>query len=317
MNPIDPVSYRTLGGPVASASSGIRVDLYLSREYPFLSRALWQKRLKDGEVLINGRVVRSSHTLKEHDVVHMYHVIEDEPEVNEEVEFLWEEGGILAVMKPAPLPMHENGPYRKKTLAKIVQDRFGLEWAAVHRLDRETSGIVLCAATPEIRRKLSEAFEEHRVQKEYTAIACGVAAERSWICEAPIGAASDSKIRIKKWVNFEDGLSARTDFVVRGCKDEKWTLLHAMPKTGRTNQIRVHAAFSGLPLLGDKMYHGNEEVFLKFYASGNTDEVKSMAGFPRHCLHASMIEFKHPENGRNCLIQSPMAPDMKNFWELP
>lgn len=304
--------FRRIGGPVRPDDAGQRVDAYLSTMFPFHSRAAWQKRLEAETVLISGRAVRSSYKMRPEDIVHLFHPPEVEPDVDSDIKVLYEEAGVMAVYKPGNLPMHENGPYRKNTLAVILADKCGAEWAAVHRLDRETSGLVLCAATPELRMQLATDLQRQKVIKEYLAIARGETNEHSWIVDGPIGDLTDSVIRIKKWV-VEGGLPARTDFMVLERADEH-VLLRAMPRTGRTNQIRIHAAYSDLPLVGDKLYHPDEQVFLDYFADGNSESVQARAGFPRHCLHAASLTFKHPGLKKERTVTSAMPADMAALW---
>ena len=243
--------YRQMGGVVDSEFDGIRVDRFLATQYKFFSRHSWQKRLKSEELLVNGHPVRSSYCLKTGDRISMYHPQAREPDVDTGIYPIWKKGGVMAIFKPAPLPMHEVGPYRKNTFANLLRAEFGTEWAAVHRLDIETSGIVLCGNTHEIREKLAANFAEQKIAKTYFAIVHGIVQEDYWIDDRPIGDKKDCEIRIKKWVDAQ-GLPSRTIFKIieRG---KHHSLIEAQPKTGRTNQIRIHCAASGHHLVGDKL----------------------------------------------------------------
>lgn len=272
----------------------------------------------DGQVLINHRPAKANYKLKMSDVLHFYHPEVDEPEVDTRIRVLWESGAVMAVFKPGNLPMHENGAYRKNTFAHVLSSTLGPDWSAVHRLDRETSGIVLCGATPEVRQRLADDFEAKKIRKEYQLIVSGYPTSANWTVEAPLGDLLDSKIRIKKWV-VEGGLPARTDFTLEGTKNSIFgpmALLRAFPKTGRTNQIRIHAAYCGHWIIGDKLYHPNEEVFLSYWdARKTTPFCIEQTGFQRCLLHAATLEFAHPETGVPCRVESPMADDMFDFWK--
>jgi 23S rRNA pseudouridine1911/1915/1917 synthase len=306
--------FRSLGPPVTSDGEGLRADDFLAKRYPFLSREKWQDRLRSGEVLLSGRVVKPSYRLRVGDHWTMYHPLEREPEVDDNVVMLWERSGVMAVCKPGNLPMHENGAYRTRHLTRVVHDRFGPEWSPVHRLDLETSGIVLCGATPELRRHLATGFEERHVEKIYLAIANGRAAESDWNVDGPIGDLAESRIRIKKWV-VPDGQPARTYFRARETTATH-TLLEAKPLTGRTNQIRIHAAWSGHWLVGEKLYHPDEGVFLEYWEKGGTTPaVAERAGFHRCCLHAAFLAFNHPEDKRREEVDCPLPPDMAELWQ--
>jgi 23S rRNA pseudouridine1911/1915/1917 synthase len=308
--------YRRLGGPVPADCEGTRVDGYLADKFPFLSRSAWQKRIDGGGLTVNGRVTKASARLKYGDQLSMYYPAVVEPEVARDVRVIWESQGVLAAYKPGNLPMHENGPYRKNTFHELIGELCGREWAAVHRLDRETSGLVLCAATTELRGKLSIDWEAWRVSKEYLAIVRGIPAVAAWDCEGAIGNLVESEIRIKKWVvpEEEGGLSAQTAFEVDETGRDA-ALLRARPRTGRTNQIRIHAAYSGHVLYGDKLYHPDEAVFLEYFEHGATPNVVAQTGFERCCLHAAALEFKHPATGAATRVEAPMADDMQAFWQ--
>lgn len=314
VNPMGSADFRKLGGAVLDTHAGRRIDVYLADLYPFLTRSGWQNRLETGEVLVNSRPVRASYKMKSGDAVHFFHPEEVEPEVDRGVRVLWQSGSVMAAYKPGNLPMHENGPYRNNTFAKLLSESVGKEWAAVHRLDRETSGIVLCGATHSVRQRLADHFEQKKIQKEYLCIVDGIPRDEQWSNCGALGDLSDSQIRIKKWV-VEGGLSAETGFVREASAPGGYSLLRAFPKTGRTNQIRIHAAHSGHWIIGDKLYHPNERVFLDYWDHGKTTAfVETQTGFHRCCLHAAALTFEHPETKSITRVESPIPEDMQDLW---
>ena len=305
---------RPLGPPQGSDAPRVRLDAYLAAEYPFYSRAAWQSKIRCGHLLISGRQVRPGYRLRVGDRLEMYSPRQKEPEVSKDLYPLWKQGEIMAVYKPSNLPMHENGPYRKNTFAHLVKEIIGPDWAAVHRLDRETSGIVLCSRCPELRKDLAMALADRDVEKEYLAICMGEPQHDDFTEKGPIGDLVESKIRIKKWV-VPDGLPAETRFSFIDRRGG-YSLVRARPKTGRTNQIRIHAAYNGLPLVGDKLYHPDESIFEEYFENrGNTDRVVEATGFHRLCLHAAMIQFRSPVTGESCRVDCPMPDELKNFWD--
>lgn len=307
-------SYRRLGPPIQLESQGERIDAYLARCFPFLSRSGWLKRIEDGRLLVNRRTLKKAARLKVGDQILLHAPPMAEPPVDRNIRVLWQDGPVMAVFKPGNLPMHENGPYRLNTFTAIVWEELGREWSAVHRLDRETSGIVLCGATPEVRSRLAQDFQSRRMRKEYLAIARGAPETPKWIADGPIGDLAESAIRIKKWV-VPGGLPSMTEFEVEGTALGA-TLLRARPLTGRTNQIRIHAAHAGHVLFGDKLYHDDEAIFLEYFEKGLTPNVIRRTGFPRLCLHAAALEFAHPETKRTELVECPMPADMADFWAV-
>ncbi len=311
--PYDPI-YRPLGKPIEEPFLHLRLDAYLANHFKFLTRNMWQDKIKAGEVFINQEsIAKNSYKLRKGDQITYYYPIEREPQVDCRLNLLWESNDILAVYKPPGLPMHENGPFRHQTFAKFLKDQFGTEWSAVHRLDKETSGIVLCAATNAKRNQLAQKFLNHEIKKTYLALAKGIPAQPSWKESARLGVFSQGKIRIKHWVDPSAGQDAFTGFYVQSKYNHSqigdFFLCKAEPQTGRTNQIRIHLAYKNHPLIGDKLYHPDENIFLEYYENGTTEKVIHATGHYRHCLHAQLLEFQLEQ--KEFLIESPLADDMQ------
>lgn len=302
--------YRGLGPPLGPSALGQRLDLFLAQTFPFYSRGEWKAVCQRGHLRVNGRVVRASHKLKAGDKLERFHPLDDEPEVDTGIELLHEDRGIMAVFKPGNLPMHEVGPFRRKTFAALVHEQLGPEWFPVHRLDRETSGIVLCAATTELRNRLSVAFETRDIEKLYVAIVTGRLEQDEIDVDQPLGEETNDKI--PRFVVSAGGMPSRTVFRVMERSDHA-TLLEARPYTGRPNQIRVHAAWLGHHVLGDKVYHADPAVYHAYWQDGNVESTQLLAGFPRHALHAAKIAFEHPLGGR-FEVESPLPADLRALW---
>ena len=305
--------YRNLGSEIPEEFIGTRVDLYLAKHFMFNSRTKWQRLCSQGEVMVGQRAVKASYPLRVNDKVSYFCPVAHEPEVDSNIYSLWNKSGIMAVYKPSNLPMHEGGSYRLNTFHEFLGKKFGRQWAAVHRLDRETSGVVLCANDKELRNSLSEKLRSRNMDKTYFAIAIGEAERDHWEVDAPIGSAPESSFRLKQWV-VPDGLPSKTRFEVWD-RTKGFTLMKVFPKTGRTHQIRVHSAWSGLPLVGDKKYCPNEKIYLDYLDNKFTDEVKKAVYFDRLCLHATALDFTCPESGNLCNIKSEMPDDMANIWK--
>jgi RluA family pseudouridine synthase len=305
--------YRKLGKAITSDHAGFRLDRYLSEYFLFHSRNQWQRHFSAKAIIVNTTAVKASYRLKAGDVISYYSPSDAEPAVDKEVHKVWEQEGIIAMYKPSNLPMHEGGAYRKNTFSEVVQEKFGQGLAAVHRLDRETSGIVICAYDKDLRNDLSLYFRERQVKKTYLAITIGVPTQDYWEVDAPIGESTNTTMRTKQAV-VEDGLPAQTSFRVLD-KTSRFSLLEVSPHTGRTHQIRVHAAYSGLPLVGDKKYYPNEEIFLEYFDHGYTERVKNSCFSERLCLHAAAIKFIHPRSGETILVDCPMPQDMAAIWQ--
>jgi 23S rRNA pseudouridine1911/1915/1917 synthase len=216
-----------------------------------------------------------------------------------------EEEHFLLVDKPAGLLVHPSKPGGPRTLWDGLRELLAFELvnggqiAILTRLDRETSGLVLVAKTAAAARELGLELMAGRVRKEYHALVFGWPEWEQQTIEQPLrrrGEFQPSPVWLERAVH-PDGQPARTDFtVVRrgfwpGRPDEKIALLRAEPKTGRTHQIRVHAAHLGFPLLGDKLYARGSEWYLRFIENGWQPEMEAALLLPRHALHASALRF--------------------------
>ena len=293
-----------------------RLDKFLGRAFPFHSRTGWKQLIEQCEVLVNSQAKRGSYALGPGDEIFYFQPAEKEPEVNTTIHVVWEKDGVAVVCKPPNLPMHEGGAYKHNTFHRVLHENLGPEWFAIHRLDRETSGIVICANHKEARNALTAQMLAHGIKKTYYAIAMGNTDKTLWLVDEPIGQATNTLFRLKQWV-VPHGATAQTRFQVLDQKPG-YTLLEVSPLTGRTHQIRVHAAWQDLPLVGDKKYHPDETVYLEYAEQGFTDRVKEACLYERLCLHAAKIRFTDPNTGEEVFVETPLPDDMRKIWdELP
>jgi 23S rRNA pseudouridine1911/1915/1917 synthase len=185
-------------------------------------------------------------------------------------------------------------------------------WDLVHRLDSETSGLIVLAKDKKTLKKLQKDWNE-RTQKTYRAIVFGEFPQGVTRIDRPIGPLKGSRIRMKLGVDQEKSKPSVTDFTRWEVK-KGFSLLEVKPLTGRTHQIRVHLENMGYPIVGDKLYSRNEETFLRFMDEGWTDWLKEKVLLPRQALHAFRIEFDHPWTGKPVVLEEPMPQDMAGFW---
>ena len=286
---------RRLGSAIDAKFMGRRIDDYLAEFFPFFSRSGWQREIERAVVLVNGIPARKpAQRLQWGDELCRIHPLSEEPEVDTHIPVLWNDGDLAMVMKPAGLPMHESGRYRRRTVVAVLRNILGPTWTHAHRLDRETSGLLLCARSPELRAKLVDIWMLRGVSKTYLAVLSGTTPSDEWTVNLPIKA---DRFDFSHRAHISDeGDEAVTEFRVLA-RGENATLVEAKPVTGRTNQIRVHAAAIGFPLIGDKVYGPNDEVHDLYRKEGNTEQVQEMAGFSRHALHAWKMAFAHPVSG--------------------
>jgi RluA family pseudouridine synthase len=207
-----------------------------------------------------------------------------EPEVNEAVEILHEDETLIVVNKPAPLPMHAGGRFYYNTLQYILNAAYHpQEPHPAHRLDANTTGLVLVARTRPFAGKLQSLFAEGRVEKVYLVRVPGQMSADEFHCDAPISVGFGEGC--SRTIDLKNGLAARTEFRVLRRFTDGTNLLEARPLTGRTNQIRVHLWHLGFPVCGDALYLAGQKL-------GHTQTLA--VGDPPLCLHAARVRFLHP-----------------------
>ncbi len=207
-----------------------------------------------------------------------------EPNVNGEVKILHEDEALIVLNKPAPLPMHAGGRFYRNTLQHILNEVYHPQRPfPAHRLDANTTGVLLVTRTRHFAGKLQPQFARGEVRKIYLALVQGQPKEDVFICDAAISA--ESGALGSRSVDHEDGLESRTEFRVIRRNDDGTTLLEARPLTGRTNQIRVHCAHLRFPICGDGAYLGGDQL--------GTTQTLAVGALPL-CLHAWRVMFVHP-----------------------
>jgi RluA family pseudouridine synthase len=207
-----------------------------------------------------------------------------EPDVNAAVEILHEDEALIVLNKPAPLPMHAAGRFNRNTLQFILNAIYHPQKPhPAHRLDANTSGVVLVARTRHFASKLQPQFQRGEIKKIYLARVQGHPRDNEFSCDAPISVAP-GKVGSRE-IDLENGLEARTEFRVLERRDDGTALVEARPLTGRTNQIRVHLWHLGFPICGDPIYLPDQKFGDKQTIGVNEAPL---------CLHASRISFVHP-----------------------
>jgi 23S rRNA pseudouridine1911/1915/1917 synthase len=237
-----------------------------------------------------------------------------------EPEIVAEEPGFLVMAKPAHLLSHPTRPDGKPSLLGWLQQKFPGEFVAlVNRLDRETSGAVLIARTPDAASQLGALTMRRLIHKDYLALVAGRVEMEEGVIEAPLGRlgiSEENPIWLRQGVIAPDdaagrkSAAARTEFR-RLASSEGATLLRLRAHTGRLHQLRVHLAHLGHPVIGDKIYGPDPKLYLKFIDEGWTEEHQRVLQFDRHALHAERIEF--PWEGRERRLVVPMPQDMREL----
>lgn len=294
-----------------------RLDRYLAERFRYRSRTQWVRMIDTERILVNGRACRPSRVVVFGDQIDYIPRRLPEPAVTFDIPVLREDALVLAVNKPANLPVHPSGRYFRNTLLCQLLDLRGetLDTPGiriVHRLDRETSGIVLFGKTKKATAYLSGQFEARSVKKEYLVLVHGVPSVDRFEVNAPLGRHPSSRVRKAVGVvPAGEGRKALTEFELVG-RGPEHALLIARPRTGRLHQIRVHALHAGFPVAGDKLYGLDEGFFLKL-ASGSafSEDDRERLILDRQGLHAWRLTLLHPEDGRPHTWTAPLPEDMR------
>jgi RluA family pseudouridine synthase len=315
---------KTLGPKIEKVEAGQRIDIYLAKNYPFLTRKGWQKKMEAKEVFVcspsfkgERRVIKPTYPVKIGDEVWISQLYAYDTKCEDQaLECIYDNKDIVAFSKPPHLVIHAVGMHMHNTLLNLMQKKGYKDCYPVHRIDKETSGAIICARKIETRQRLTHLLATKEVKKMYLAITKGPHAHMPSFFEvnAPIGCPTDSKIRLKLWVNGANTKEATTHFM-KLSSFEDYALFACFPKTGRTNQIRIHLASIGAWIVGDKMYHPNEEVFIDYFENGLTDFVKKETIFDRHLLHNTFFQIEDHENiDEKITVIAPPFKDMKDFF---
>ncbi len=281
-----------------SEHAGRRLDRFLADANPETSRSEVQRDIRAGRVSVSGEVTRQpSRRLRENDEV-IWEIADRAPLTPQPIplDILYEDDHLVVVDKPAGLVVHPGAGTESPTLVEgLLADRTlppsddPVRPGIVHRLDKETSGVILVAKTDAALAHLQRQFAARSVEKTYVAVVHGVIAEGEGAIDAPIGRdpAHPRRMSVRS-----QGRAARTDFrVLRRLHDS--TLLLVRPHTGRTHQVRVHLQYIGRPVVGDPIY-------------GDAKRRRLM-------LHAWRIRVQHPETGEDLRFEAPIPPEFPDF----
>lgn len=312
---------------------GVRLDTYLARQMRWRSRTSIQKLIEAGKVELTRkgsrlRAEKSSLPIMQGDRVHVtlpkpkrdVDFGPDGPPPDPDLVVLFEDRWFVALDKPPNIPVHPAGRNLYRTVITALHRRYrnpedperDLVPKLCHRLDLETSGVLLVAKDDDAHRFVSEMFRERAADKEYLAIVRGTPEPPRGMIDLPIGPAIGHKVALRKAVRLDGGLPSRTGYeVVRSCGD--FALLRVQLYTGRHHQIRVHLAAIGHPIVGDKIYGEDEELFLKYY-EGRLDAADlARLLLPRQALHAHRLTLTHPMTGAVLDLSAPLPADLEGF----
>ncbi len=311
----------TLSSRISTKFAGRSLMDFLTLRFKYQTGDEWKRMIGRGKVTVNGKATTPDHLLKKNDIV-AYSNVRSEPPVDGNIQIMHEEETFLVANKPGNLPSHSDGTYIRNTLICLLRERMagkGFQGTLhlAHRLDRETSGIIVAAKAKTAHRALLQQFETGTVEKEYIAIVRGAISNDSFEVRGFLVPDRDSCISIKKKVVCDDGADAKYSATVFEVMERfaSCTMVRCRPVTGRTNQIRIHLAHAGHPLLGDKLYGRTDDQFLAFVKNvraGHYD-LLPWQETPRHLLHASRLIINHPLSGEQLVFNAPVPEDMSSF----
>ncbi|MBW3543394.1 MAG: RluA family pseudouridine synthase [Planctomycetes bacterium] len=311
LNPFDLV--------VEARAHGWRIDHWLSRLFPNFSRELFKKAVRDERVLVNGLPVKAARRLRVNDRVTV--ALPDEadrslPAEDLPLDVLYEDEWIVVVNKAAGMITHPGRGNYRGTLAGGLQFHFdrlsdaggSLRPGIVHRLDRDTTGLLVVAKNNPVHHRLSGQFERREVRKEYRAIVRG---------ELPLDADSiethlrvDRRHREKMCIcgPGEGARHAATSYEVLE-RFGRFTWVKLLPKTGRTHQLRVHMQYLACPIVADRLYGGGADLRLSQIRETPPEEDRVLIS--RQALHAFRLTFRHPESGLEMQFEAPLPEDIE------
>jgi 23S rRNA pseudouridine1911/1915/1917 synthase len=296
--------------------AGLRLDRFLQQRMPRLTRTRAQVIVRACAYRADGSRRKPSEIMRAHDIVYLVRDRFSEPTTPLHFGTVYEDESMLVVDKPAGLPMHPTATYHKHTLSYLLRQQYvGAEFVPqiAHRLDRETSGLVLCGKTAAAERKLKRAFEQHKIRKTYVAIVRGRMPDDAGEIALPLAPVKEG-LHVLMEVR-EDGLTAVTRYRVLA-RTQTHTLLALSPSTGRQHQLRVHLSSLGHAIVGDKLYGPEREApFLEYIETGLTPELELRLGMARQALHAYALAFEHPASGVACDLRAQFPADMAVLWE--
>lgn len=307
--------------PIPDAADGMRLDRFLARRFADRSRSELARGIRAGLVQDeDGRPLRASSTVRAGTALRI--LIPGIAPTEPPPPFppvLYEDDRVIALDKPAGMICHPAGTHYTWAAISLAKRRWPHDRVdLVHRIDRDTSGILLLTKDLDANRFLKAALVEGRARKEYVALAKGRVRWTRRTVDAPIGPAGGA-VRIQQAIR-PDGLSARTHVVVEDTRDRPGpglTQVRCRIETGRQHQIRVHMASLGLPLLGDLLYGVPQDVFLGIQEQGHDPSTYlHLTGAPRHALHAAFVEVPHPD-GSTLAVECPWPADLRAWWDHP
>ncbi|MDA2932992.1 RluA family pseudouridine synthase [Acidobacteria bacterium AH-259-D05] len=300
---------------VDSSESGHRLDWFVSQKLEQFSRSTVQRWIESGHVTMGGQSLKANYQVRKgQEIV----IIPPPPQpvqlVAEPIplHIVYEDSALVVVDKPSGLVVHPGAGNRQGTLANALLHHFQtisrtntIRPGIVHRLDKETSGLMVVAKNDQAHEFLASQFKARQVEKRYLALVYGRLKKKAGIVDVSLG--RDPWARTKISTRSRRARKAITRYeVIRYYRD--FTYVRGYPRTGRTHQIRVHFQHLGHPVVGDETYGGKAIQHLR-----NSDQAKSIQDLGRYFLHADFLAFLHPETGKTVSFEIPLPDKLAEF----
>ena len=225
---------------------------------------------------------------------------------------VFEDEDILVLDKPGGMVCHSAQRPEYSSVADWLRTRGVQTPRMINRLDRETSGLVVVAKNERAAKILGKAVLRREIEKQYLAICWGKFEQERGVVDEPIAVSKTAVVYTKRVVDRVTGKPSATEFAVEN-RLRGYTVVRLRPRTGRAHQLRVHLAWLGHPIVGDKVYGPDEKLYLEFIEKGVTKEMLDKLLLPRHALHAETVTFRHPRTGEQREFHAPVPEDMQNF----
>lgn len=301
---------------VTEDEAGLRIDKLASQVFTDFSRVQLQGWISDGSLLHNGQVQKPKVRVKAEDVLHLSTTLqqhsEDQPE-NIAIDVVYEDDDVLVIDKPVGMVVHPGAGNQTGTLVNALLYHYPQQHhlpraGLVHRIDKDTSGLLLIGKTKPAQMALMEQLKDKSVYRHYQCVVAGDAASllRHRRIDAPIGRHRNQRT---KMTVMTAGREAVTHLLEVTPLNENYCLLDVGLETGRTHQIRVHLSHITYPIVGDRVYGGRRQL-----RAGLSDaQRQAISSFPRQALHAYALGFVHPTTGEDIEVTTPLPEDMQTL----
>jgi 23S rRNA pseudouridine1911/1915/1917 synthase len=303
---------------VTDIDAGKRLDAWLVAQFPQFSRSHLQRAIEAGLVLVGGERRKTAYKLLVGELVEVQSIDAPRPGPTPQaipLSILYEDDDLVAVDKPPGMVVHPAKGHWEGTLASALAHHFGSQLSStggptrpgiVHRLDRDTSGVLVVAKHDQAHDRLAAQFKDRTVEKEYWCIVHNVPDRDADVIDAPIGAHPHQRERMAIRADHPTSRPALTKYEVIE-RFPRFALVRALPKTGRTHQIRVHLTYAGYPILCDRLYGARAAQVTARELASNGDETVLLT---RQALHAHRLKVTQPRTGAPLEFIAPLPSDM-------